>query len=92
MAALTPLLVAWPASEISSRNSTVVVRNVNYGGNPFERTTVLHSLRLELEAVESAELVLVPSNDLGRRSPVHHVQIRYIFESGREPVLLHLVG
>ena len=61
MAALSPVLVAWPASEISTGSTTVVLRNVNYGGNPFERITMLHSVRLSLEAVEafSSEHALV---------------------------------
>ncbi len=92
MAALAPMLVAWPATEVREHGATVVVRNVNYGGNPFERKTVLHSLRLELEAVESAEFILVPSREFGRHGPVHHVQLRFIFQEGREPELLSLLG
>ena len=90
MAALAPIFVAWPATEIYDEGATVVVRNVNYGGNPFERTTVLHSVRLAIEAVESAELILVPSREFGRHGPIHHVQMRFLFEEGREPVLLNL--
>ena len=90
MAAHTPMLVAWPATEVYEEGATVVVRNVNYGGNPFERTTILHSVRLSLEDVEAVELILVPSRELGRRGPVHHVQIRYLFKAGKEPVLLNL--
>ena len=90
MAALSPLLIAWPASEVSSQSATVVVRNVNYGGNPFERITVLRSLRLSMEAVEAVELLLVPIGRMGTRGPAHHVQLRFIFEEGNEPVLLDL--
>ena len=47
-------------------------------------------MRLSLEAVEAVELTLVPIGRLGERGPAHHVQLRFIFEAGREPVLLHL--
>lgn len=89
MAASAPLLVSWPVTKIHDSGSIVVVRNVNYGGNPFERTTILHSVRLELEAVEAAELILVPSRELGRHGPVHHVQVRFLFKEGKGPVLLN---
>ena len=90
MAALSPLLVAWPASEVSSQSATVVVRNVNYGGNPFERITQLRSVRLSLESVEAAEVILVPIGRLGNHGPAHHVQLRFIFEQGGEAELLDL--
>ena len=90
MAAHAPIMVAWPATEVYAEGVTAVVRNVNYGGNPFERKTILHSLRFAIEDVESAELILVPSREFGRRGPIHHVQIRYLFEAGKEPVLLNL--
>ncbi len=90
MAAMAPALVSWPAIEITPDGANVVLRNVNYGGNPFERITVLQSLRLSIQAVEAAELILVPPRQLRGRGPIYHVQVRYIFEQGAEPVLLSL--
>ena len=90
MAAMAPVLVSWPVTEITPDGATVVLRNVNYGGNPFERVTVLHSLRLAIEAVESAELTLVPPRHTRGRGPVYHVQVRYIFAEGSEPVLMSI--
>ena len=60
MAAMAPVLVDWRAIDIGQAEPEVIVRNVNYGGNPLERTTVLHSLQFNLTAVDFAELILVP--------------------------------
>jgi hypothetical protein len=60
MAAMAPALVDWRASRIASDQPRVVLRNLNYGGNPLERITVLHALRFDLNAIEFAELTLVP--------------------------------
>ena len=50
MAALMPALVDWPASEIAGEGAHVILRNVNYGSNQMERTTILHAVRVPLEA------------------------------------------
>jgi hypothetical protein len=94
MAAMAPVLVDWRASQVDSDNPHVVLRNLNYGGNPLERITVLHALRLDLDAVEFAEVVLVPPprETGGRLAPWYHVQLRFVFEAGREPHLLNLAG
>lgn len=92
MAAAIPVLVDWPASDPHGEPGSIVLRNVNYGGNPFEKSTVLHSVRVPLDGLESAELTLVPFGELGRYGPLQHVQLRFIFESGKEPVLIELAG
>ena len=94
MAAMAPALVDWRASQVDRENPSVVVRNLNYGGNPLERITVLHALRFDLDAVESAEVTLMPPprETGGRLAPWYHVQLRFIFEIGREPQLLNLAG
>ena len=89
MAAFTPVLVAWQESELSDTNSLVILRNVNYGGNPVERTTVLHSARIPLDGITAAEFVLVP---LDRRGTTHHAEIRFIFAPDRSPEFLNLAG
>jgi hypothetical protein len=89
MAAFAPVLVAWQESELRDYDSHVILRNVNYGGNPVERTTVLHSARVPLDGIEAAEFVLVPINPSGT---VHHAEIRFIFAPQRSPELLDLAG
>jgi hypothetical protein len=92
MAALAPMLAAWNDSDYDRDDGFLILRNVNYGGNSFERTTVLQSVRVPLDGLEAAELTLVPSTALGLRSPVHHVQLRFIFTPGNGPELLNLAG
>jgi len=94
MAAMAPLLVDWRSVGTDSAQPDVVLRNVNYGGNPLERVTVLHSLRLDTNAVKFAELVLVPPprETGGRFAPWYHVQLRFVFEVGGEAQLLNLAG
>ena len=92
MAALAPMLASWNESRYLDRDGFLILRNVNYGGNSFERTTVLQSVRVPLDGLETAELTLVPSSDLGLLSPVHHVQLRFIFSPDRSPELLNLAG
>jgi len=43
MAAMAPLLVDWRSVDTDNAEHDIVLRNVNYGGNPLERITVLHS-------------------------------------------------
>lgn len=45
-----------------------------------------------LDGLESVELTLVPFGEGGRLGPLQHVQLRFIFEAGKEPVLLNLAG
>jgi hypothetical protein len=92
MAALAPMLVAWNDSSYQDTDGFLILRNVNYGGNSFERTTVLQSVRVPLDGLETAELILVPSSELGLLSPVHHVQLRFLFSPEKIPQLLNLVG
>lgn len=91
-AAAVPLLVDWPASNPHDDLGSIVLRHVNYGGNPFEKSTILHSVRVPLDGLESAELTLVPFGELGRYGPLQHVQLRFIFETCKQPVLLDLAG
>ncbi len=89
LAAMMPMLVDWKASDIHRADPLVVLRNVNYGGNPLERTTVLQSVRLSLDSVAYAEYTLVPLTPIGRRSLVQHGHLRFVFEPDRRPQLLH---
>ena len=92
MAAAIPALVDWPASDLYGEPASIVLRHVNYGGNPFEKSTVLHSVRVPLDGLKSAELTLVPFGEGGRLGPLQHVQLRFVFEEGKEPLLVELAG
>jgi len=92
MAAAIPVLVDWPASERHGNQASIILRHVNYGGNPFEKSTILHSVRVTLDGLESVELTLVPFGQGGRLAPLQHMQLRFIFGSGKEPELLNLAG
>jgi hypothetical protein len=89
MAAFAPVLVAWQESELRDDGGYVVLRNVNYGGNPLERTTVLQSARVPLDGIEAAEFMLVP---LDARGVTQHAEIRFIFAPQCSPQLLNLAG
>lgn len=44
MAAAIPVLVDWPASDPHGEPASIVLRHVNYGGNPFDKSSILHSV------------------------------------------------
>lgn len=92
MAALTSVLVDWEASRIQAAQPFAVLRNVNYGGNPIERTTTLQSVRMPLEGIRFAEFILVPPKGMGPRSPVQHAQLRFVFQPEHHPELMSLAG
>jgi hypothetical protein len=92
MAALSPMLTAWNDSSYRGDDGFLLLRNINYGGNTFERTTILQSVRVPLNGLEEVELTLVPSSDLGERDLIHHVQLRFIFAPENCPTLLNLAG
>jgi hypothetical protein len=92
MAAMAPVLVDWKTSRISDEDPFVILRNVNYGGNPIERTTVLQAIRVPLADIRFAEFLLVPPRRLGLHSPVQHAQLRFVFQPENQPALLSLAG
>lgn len=93
MAAFGPALIEWQASEPYGHEPWVVLRNLNYGGNPLEKTTVLHRVRVPLTGIAFAEMTLVPSTARGGlHALAHHAQLRFVFEPDKRPVLLSLAG
>ncbi len=93
MAAMAPVLVDWRASEPHRDKAPyAMLRNVNYGGNPLEKTTILHSVRVPLRGVEFAEFMLVPMTRGGLHAAAHHVQLRFVFRPGEQPEFLRLAG
>ncbi|MBL0714778.1 MAG: hypothetical protein JJV98_13875 [Desulfosarcina sp.] len=92
MMAMAPVLVDWKASRIQGDDPFVILRNVNYGGNPIERTTVLQSVHVPLAGIRFAEFILVPPRHMGIHAPVQHAQLRFVFQPEHHPTLLSLAG
>lgn len=90
MAALAPALVDWQASDPRGDAPYLVLRNVNYGGNPLEKTTTLHRVHLPLSGIAFVELILVPATRGGLHALAHHVQLRFVFEPEKRPVLMDM--
>ena len=91
MAALAPVLVDWQASDPLGEDPYVVLRNVNHGGNPLEKTTTLHRVRVPLSGIAYAEFILVPSTRGELHALTHHAQLRFVFKPDKRPQLLDLV-
>ncbi len=89
-AAMAPMLVDWQTSEVDRPDGFVVVRNLNYGGNPLEGTTVLQTVKIPLDGVERIEWVLVPLKGGDGRGSFHHGQLRFVFRADRPLQLLDL--
>lgn len=88
LAALAPVRIDWNLSDPFSADPFVIIRNVNYGGNPFEKTTVLHRVRVPLSGIAFVEFTLVPSTRGGLHALAHHAQLRFVFEPEKRPVML----
>lgn len=91
-AAMAPLIIDWKASQYDRPDGFLVVHNLNYGGNPLEGTTVLQSIKIPLDGVEKVEWILVPLSKGGRKAPIHHGQLRFVFRPDRPVELLDLIG
>jgi len=90
LAALAPARVEWKSSDPHGDEPFVIIRNVNYGGNPFDKTTVLHRVHVPLDGIAFVELTLVPSTRGGLHALAHHAQLRFVFKPEKRPVLLSL--
>lgn len=90
LAALAPARVEWKASDLHGDEPYVIVRNVNYGGNPLDKTTVLHRVQVPLTGIAFVEFTLVPSTRGGLHALAHHAQLRFVFKPEKRPVLLAL--
>jgi len=82
-AAMTPAFVDWDQSDLESKDPTILLRNVNDGGNPIEGTTVLQSMRVHLNSLSEVDFILVPLGRGGRRAAAHHAQLRFVFDDGQ---------
>lgn len=92
LASRVPVLIEWRSSALEGETPYAVLRNVNYGGNPLERTTVLHTIRMPLDCIDHVEFTLVPLAPGGRKGPVQHGHLRFVFDPSRRPALATLDG
>jgi hypothetical protein len=92
-AAMAPLFVSWLSSSagFGSRNY-YLVRNVNIHNNPVEGITLLGTVKVWADSVESVEFVMVISKVAGRETPGGHAMLRFIFREDRRPVVLGADG
>ena len=90
LAAQAPVRIDWQASDPSGDDPFVIIRNVSYGGNPIEKTTVLHRVYVPLSGIAFVEFILVPSTRGGLHALAHHAQLRFVFKPEKRPVLLGL--
>ena len=77
-AAMAPALVAWHRSSFAP-GASVMIRNLNHGGNPLSGFTVLRTAVLRPERLLRVEYVKVP---LARPHALSHGQLRFVFEPG----------
>lgn len=90
LAARVPVLVEWRASRLDGEAPFLLLRNVNYGGSPLERTTILRNVRMPLDGLAYVEFTMVPLGPGGGRGPVQHGHLRFVFKPDRRPVMLDL--
>jgi hypothetical protein len=87
--AMAPLLVGWLSSSAGfGAEDYYLVRNVNVLNNPVEGTTLLGTVKVWAESVESVEFVMVISKVAGRKTPGGHGMLRFIFREDRRPIVL----
>lgn len=89
-AAMAPMFIDWKKSTLDAADASVVVHNLNYGGNPIEGTTVLQSARIPLDGVEHVEWILVPLGFGGSKATTHHAQLRFVFKAEQPVTLINL--
>ncbi len=77
-AAMAPVFVVWSRSSFAPGGS-IIIRNLNHGGNPLSGVTVLRTAVLHPEKIVRAEYVKVP---LSRHRSLSHGQLRFVFEPG----------
>jgi hypothetical protein len=61
---------------------------VNILNNPVEGITLLGTVKVWADSVQSVEFVMVISKVAGRETPGGHAMLRFIFRQDRRPVLL----
>lgn len=87
--AMAPMFVAWGSSSGGfGPDDYYIVRNVNVLNNPVRGVTLLGTVKVWADSVESVEFVMVISKVAGRESPGGHAMLRFRFREDRRPVTL----
>jgi hypothetical protein len=91
--AMAPLFVSWLSSSAGfGSDHYYLVRNVNVLNNPVEGITLLGTVKVWADSVESVEFVMVISKVAGRESPGGHGMLRFTFREDRRPIVLGADG
>ena len=77
-AAMAPAFVHREHGDLKAES--IILRNVNHGGNPVEGFTTLCSVRVSISGLKGVEFVLVPLDRTIRGGTFHHAQLRFIFK------------
>jgi hypothetical protein len=91
--AMAPLTVKWDASSIGfGPDDFYLVTNVNVSSNPVGGNTLLATMKVPADGVESVEFVTVLSKVANRETNAGHGMLRFIFKEGKQPVILSEEG
>jgi hypothetical protein len=85
-AAMAPAFVHREHGDLQA--DSIVLRNVNHGGNPVEGSTGLCSVQISTSGLAGVEFVLVPLDKTIPGGTFHHAQLRFIFADDNSPRLL----
>ncbi len=91
--AMAPLLVDWTVSSPGfGPENFYLVHNVNVASNALEGTSLLATVRVPVDGVESVEFVIVKSKVAKIETDAGHVLLRFIFRDDKCPVILDPEG
>jgi len=85
-AAMAPAIVHREHGDLQAES--IILRNVNHGGNPVEGTTGLCSVEVSPAGLTGVEFTLVPLDKVLPGGTVHHAQLRFVFADDASPRLL----
>lgn len=91
--AMAPMYVKWASSSAGfGPEDYYLLRNVNISTNPVGGRSVLGSLKVFADSVESVEFVMVISKVARLETQAGHGMLRFIFRDDRRPVMLNSDG
>ena len=91
--AMAPVLVNWQSASAGfGPDDYYILRNVNVANNPVGGILHLAGLKVFADSVESAEFVTVTWKVAGKKTPIGHGMLRFIFREERRPVILDREG
>ena len=92
-ACMSPFMVNWEASDLSSPDHKfVIVHGVQVGGNPILGTSRHATIRIPVHGIERVEFVIVRYHLKGPARLSGHVQLRFVFKEDSRPQLFDKQG